>query len=491
MLRIPGQLGVDLCASRQKATRRDILRVGGSAVLGLGLDQLLRDEALRAAASESYQAGPGFGKAKSVIMVYLQGGPSHLDLWDPKDNVPDNVRSEFSRIKSKVPGMDLTENLARLAKITDRITLVRSMSYEPVGLFNHTAAIYQMHTGYTADKVSASGQLEPPSPKDFPNFGSNIVKLLPPDGPTLPFVMMPRPLQESNVIGKAGTAGFLGRAYDPYYLYPPGDDMDMSKMDRVSVEDLQLRPEVSVSRLQRRTRLRELVNREMPKVEQAVREYQLESYYTTALGLITSDSTRQAFDLKQESEALRATYGRNTFGQSCLLARRLVEAGTRVVEVIWPKRANSDHHSWDHHQELSKRMKTQSAPMLDAGLSGLIADLDDRGLLADTLVVAVGEFGRSPQRGISTSGNSNSADGRDHWPYCYTACLTGAGIRRGFVYGKSDRTASTPENDPVHPCDLLATIYHALGLNPRQMVYNHLNQPREMVKGDAVTQLFS
>ena len=136
-------------------------------------------------------------------------------------------------------------------------------------------------------------------------------------------------------------------------------------------------------------------------------------------------------------------------------------------------------------------MKTQSAPMFDAGLSGLIADLDDRGLLADTLVVAVGEFGRSPQRGISTSGNSNSADGRDHWPYCYTACLTGAGIRRGFVYGKSDRTASTPENDPVHPCDLLATIYHALGLNPRQMVYNHLNQPREMVKGDAVTQLFS
>ncbi len=491
MLRIPGQLGVDLCASRQKATRRDILRVGGSAVLGLGLDQLLRDEALRAATSESYQAGSGFGKAKSVIMVYLQGGPSHLDLWDPKDNVPDNVRSEFSRIKSKVPGMDLTENLARLAKITDRITLVRSMSYEPVGLFNHTAAIYQMHTGYTADKVSASGQLEPPSPKDFPNFGSNIVKLLPPDGPTLPFVMMPRPLQESNVIGKAGTAGFLGRAYDPYYLYPPGDDMDMSKMDRVSVEDLQLRPEVSVSRLQRRTRLRELVNREMPKVEQAVREYQLESYYTTALGLITSDSTRQAFDLKQESEALRATYGRNTFGQSCLLARRLIEAGTRVVEVIWPKRANSDHHSWDHHQELSKRMKTQSAPMFDAGLSGLIADLDDRGLLADTLVVAVGEFGRSPQRGISTSGNSNSADGRDHWPYCYTACLTGAGIRRGFVYGKSDRTASTPENDPVHPCDLLATIYHALGLNPRQMVYNHLNQPREMVKGDAVTQLFS
>src|SRR5688500_444931 len=147
--------------------------------------------------------------------------------------------------------------------------MIRSMSYTPVGLFNHTAAIYQMHTGYTADKVSPSGQLEPPSPKEYPNFGSNIVQLKPPKVPMLPFVMMPRPLQESNVVGKSGTAGFLGRAYDPYYLYPPGDDMDLAKMDKIKVDDLQLRPEVSTARLERRARLRDLINDGMPAVEKA------------------------------------------------------------------------------------------------------------------------------------------------------------------------------------------------------------------------------
>ena len=206
--------------------------------------------------------------------------------------------------------------------------------------------------------------------------------------------------------------------------------------------------------------------------------------------MIVSGRAREAFDLRKESEALRDRYGRNTFGQCCLLARRLVEAGTRVVEVVWPKVANSNNHSWDHHVDLSKRMKNQSGPMLDAGLATLIEDLDDRGMLDDTLLVCVGEFGRSPQRGVSTSGNGNSADGRDHWPYCYTACLAGAGIRRGFVYGESDKTASAPTKDPVHPNELLATVYHAIGLNPQTIVYNHLNQPREMVKAEAVTRLF-
>ena len=198
----------------------------------------------------------------------------------------------------------------------------------------------------------------------------------------------------------------------------------------------------------------------------------------------------EAFDLRRESPATRDLYGRTTFGQSCLLARRLVEAGTRVVEVVWPKVANSDNHSWDHHQGLTVRMKNQSGPMLDAGLSGLLTDLDERGMLSDTLVVAVGEFGRSPQKGVSTSGNGNSADGRDHWPYCYTALMAGAGIGRGVVYGKSDKTGSAPVENPVHPGELLATIYHAFGIDPGTIVYNHLNQPRELVKAEAVTNLF-
>jgi len=200
---------------------------------------------------------------------------------------------------------------------------------------------------------------------------------------------------------------------------------------------------------------------------------------------------RDRFNLEAESVATREKYGRNTFGQSCLLARRLVEAGTRVVEVIWPKVANSDNHSWDHHTGLSARMKNQSAPMLDAGLSALIEDLDDRGLLEETMVVAVGEFGRSPQRGVSTSGNGNSDDGRDHWPYCYTGIMAGAGIQRGYVHGESDQTASAPLTDPVHPGEVLATIYHGFGIDPETIVYNHLNQPRELVKAQAVTKLFA
>jgi len=346
-------------------------------------------------------------------------------------------------------------------------------------------------TGYTTDKVSPSGQLEPPSPKDFPNFGSNIIRLRPTNEPMLPFVMLPRPLQESNVVGKGGTAGFLGKAFDPYTLYPDGDDMDMAKMDRIKIDDLKMQPDVFSVRLERRARLLDLVKQQMPKIEKAVAGENLDQYYQQALGLIVSGRAREAFDLPQEPEALRERYGKNQFGQSCLLARRLLEAGTRVVEVIWPKVANSGDHSWDHHQDLTKRMKKQSGPILDAGLSSLFTDLDERGMLDDTLVVAVGEFGRSPQKGVSTSGNNNSADGRDHWPYCYTACIAGAGVGRGVVYGKSDRTASGPLENPVHPRELLATIYHAVGIDPHTVVFNHLNQPRELVKAKPITALYA
>ncbi len=490
MLRVPGQAGKDVCDRGLGISRRDILRVGGSAMLGLSLGGMLKLQSAQAASTPASGGGPGWGRAKSVIMIYLQGGPSHLDLWDPKENVPDNVKSVFKKIPSKVAGMETTELLPKIAGITDKFTFIRSMSYTPVGLFNHTAAIYQIHTGYTADKVSPSGQLEPPTPKDFPTFGSNIVRLKPPEMPMLPFVMMPRPLQESNVVNKAGTAGFLGRAFDPYYLFPPGDDMDMAKMDKIKVDGLTLRPEVSEARLDRRARLRDLINEGMPEIDKAVAKYDLDKYYDSALSLIMSGRAREAFSLNKEPDKMRDRYGRNTFGQSCLLARRLVEAGTRVVEVIWPKVANSDNHSWDVHTGLTARMRNQSAPMLDSGLSALISDLDERGLLDETLVVALGEFGRSPQRGVSTSGNGNSDDGRDHWPYCYTAVLAGAGIKRGSVYGKSDATGSAPLENPTHPIEVVATIYHAVGINPQTIVYNHLNQPRELVKAEPVTKLF-
>ena len=490
MLNILGQPGKDLCDPNLGVTRRSILKVGGSSMFGLSLGSLLQLQSAQANESKSKNA-PGWGKAKSVILLYLQGGPSHLDLWDPKDNVPDNVRSVFKRAKTKVPGMDVTELLPKLGKVTDKLTMIRSMSYKPKGLFNHTAAIYQLHTGYTTDKVSPSGQLEPPSPKDFPTFGSNVIKQMPPSEAMLPFVMMPRPLQESNVVNKGGTAGFLGRAYDPYYLFPSGGDMDMNKMDRINVDDLKLRDGISPVRLSRRARLRDIVNKQMPDIEKAVERYDLNDYYKSAISLISSGRARKAFDLSLEKETTRDRYGRTTFGQCCLLARRLVEAGTRVVEVVWPKVANSDNHSWDVHVGLTKRMKTQSAPMLDAGVSALLADLDERGLLDETLVVCLGEFGRSPQRGYSTSGNNNSDDGRDHWPYCYTSIVAGAGTKRGFVYGKSDKTGSSPVENSVHPIELVAAMYHSLGIDPQTIVFNHLKQPRELVKAHPVTSIFA
>jgi hypothetical protein len=488
MLVIPGASWKDTCDG---ITRRELLRVGGSAILGVTLADLFGLQKLQAkeGVKDAIQGGPGFGKAKSVILLYLQGGPSHLDLWDPKDNVPDNVRSVFKAIDTKTPGVKVTELMPKFAQVTDKVTLIRSMSYTPVGLFNHTAAIYQMLTGYTTDKVSPSGQLEPPTPKDFPHIGCNIARLRPPTEPMLPFVMMPRPLQESNVVGKGGTAGFLGRAYDPYYLYPPGDDMDMDKMERIKVDDLKLREEVQSDRLSRRAKLRDTITEGMPALEKATKKYDLHEYYDKALGLVLSGKARDAFDLKKEEDKMRERYGKNTFGQCCLLARRLIEAGTRFVEINWPKVANSDNHSWDVHTGLSKRMKDQAAPMFDSGLAALIGDLDERGLLAETLVIAVGEFGRSPQRGVSTSGNDNNDDGRDHWPYCYTACVAGAGAKRGFVFGKSDKTASAPVENPVHPKELLATIYHSMGIDPGTIVYNHLNQPRELVQAEPIPKI--
>lgn len=472
--------------SQSALSRRDMLRVGAGSLLSLGLPSAF--PRLGAAATGS---GRGFGGARSVILIFLQGGPSHLDLWDPKDDVPDDVRSNFKTIRSRVPGMEVTELLPRLAQVTDRVTFIRSMSYAPIGLFNHTAAHYQMLTGYTADKVSPSGQLEPPSQKDYPNLGSQIVRLRPPEVATLPFVMLPRPLQESNVIGKACTAGFLGRAFDPYTLYPSGGDDVQDKLDRIQVGDLAARPELSSARLRRRQHLRDLVNAGSAELQHATEHHKLDEYTAQAMDLVLSGRAQQAFKIEEEQDELRDRYGRNNFGQSCLIARRCVEAGTRFIQVNWPKVANSDLFSFDVHKDLNHRMKDLAAPMLDAGLATLIADLDARGMLDETLVVAVGEFGRSPRKGLSTSGNDNDNDGRDHWPYCFTAVTAGGGMRRGHVHGASDETGSAPIRDPVHPTELLATIYHALGIDPATMAYNHLNQPRELVKGAPVLDLFA
>jgi hypothetical protein len=482
MISIPGKSG----STCDGFSRREFLRVGGAGLLGISLADILRLQGQASVVPDAAKGAAGWGKAKSVILVFLQGGPSHIDIWDPKPEAPSNVRGEFKAIKSNVPGIWLSEVMPKLAQQMDKATLIRSVSYTPAGLFNHTAAIYQMMTGYTPDRVSPSGQLEPPSPNDFPHAGCQISRLKPPEVPMLPFVLLPRPLQESNVIGKGGTAGFLGAAHDPYFFY-----QDPNK--EIKLDDLTMRDQVPKERLQRRASLLQQVESAMPEMERAVAQYALDSYYQKAFDLVSSGRARDAFDLTQEEDTMRDRYGRHTFGQGLLLARRLIEAGTRFVQVNWPAVANGNPtvDAFDTHAANFGPLKDLHCPKLDSGLSALLEDMDARGMLEETLVLAIGEFGRSPRLGVSTSGNGNAPDGRDHWPYCYTALMAGAGVSRGTLYGKSDATGSSPAESPVHPTQLLATIYHALGIDPHTIVFNHLNQPRELVQAEAVTGLFA
>jgi len=488
MLTIPGKSG----ATCDGYSRRELIRVGGASIAALSLGQIFELQAAHAAevkaGAEPASVGKsssGFGKAKNVIMIYLQGGPSHIDIWDPKPEAPDGVRGDFANIKTTAKGIELTEVMPKLAQQMHRASLIRSVSYTPAGLFNHTAAIYQIMTGYTPDKVSPSGQLEPPAPNDYPHYASQICRLQPSDIPMLPAVMLPRPLQESGIIQKGGTAGFLGKAHDPYYFFQDPNG-------KVNLTDLTLRAEISKERLSRRQSMLEKVNKAMPNIEKAVEQSAVNEYYGKAFDLLISGRARNAFDLDKETKEMRDKYGRHTFGQSLLLARRLLEAGTKIVQVNWPAVANGNPQvdAFDTHADNFGPLKNLHCPKLDSGLAALLEDLDERGLLKETLVVALGEFGRSPRMGVSTSGNGNGAKGRDHWPYCYTALMAGAGIARGALYGKSDATASSPVDNPVHPTEILATIYHALGINPHTLVMNHLNQPRELVQSNPVTGVF-
>src|SRR5512133_2964998 len=273
MLVIPGRR----CHTCEGPTRRELLRAGSIGLLGLDLAGFLAWQG-SAKGSSKLEGSRGFGSAKSVIMIFLQGGPSHIDIWDPKPDAPANIRGEFKPIKTKIPGTFISDQMPMMAQHLDKATLIRSMSYTPNGLFNHTAAIYQMLTGYPPDKVSPSGQLEPPSPADFPTAGSQVSKLKPPKDPVLPFVELPRPLQEAGIIGKGGAAGFLGKAYDPYRLY-----QDPAKP--IQLDDLALRKDVSPDRLKDRFELLKGINGSMPDLEKALKDYAIDEYYGKAFDL--------------------------------------------------------------------------------------------------------------------------------------------------------------------------------------------------------------
>jgi hypothetical protein len=456
-------------------SRRELLTAGGASLLGLSLPALFRHRA---------QAAPtanGFGRAKSLILLYLQGSPSHIDLWDPKPNAPAEIRGEFKPIATRVPGILLGEVLPMLATQTDRFALIRSIGVKPKGLTNHGAAIYMLMTGADPTNFTATGLSVPPTREDLPSVGSIVARYQPANPGAMGYVAVCGPIREGAVSGVAQAAGLLGAAYDPFTLYEDANGP-------MRLDSLTLPTDVTLGRLRGRIDLR-------TSLGNAAAAKDFDGHYRRALSLLSSDRALAAFRLDREPETLRERYGRSKFGQSCLLARRLIEAETRFVQVNWPAGSDTEpvvgpDGSWDTHRNNFPMLRDWRCPVFDRALSALLEDLFVRGLLETTLVLAIGEFGRSPKIGAPTTNNVGPG-GRDHWPSCYTALIAGGGIRGGQVYGESDRFGAYPQKSPVHPYDVIATIYHALGIDPTTEYRDTLNRPRRLVEfGAPISGLF-
>lgn len=450
----------------QKLSRRAALQVGGVSALGLGLPDLWRARAL----GQGGSGGPGFGTAKRCIFLFMWGGPSHLDTLDPKPNAPGEIRGEFQSIPTRVPGTHISEPFTRLAGLTDRTAVIRSLTHDDPA---HLSSAHTTVTGHLPPVNKSDA--EPPSDRDTPHIGSMMARLRPGSQTVPPFVLMPwkayHPAAPGGVApGQHG--GWLGQRYDPFLVTG-----DPSRPDW-EVPSLALLDGLSIGRLQDRKMLLQTLD-----AQRAALERQTESMtdlQQRAFRLLASGDVREAFDLNREPEQVRDRYGRNTHGQCVLLARRLIEHGVGLVSVNW----HNDHKTfWDTHGNNFNRLKDDLIPPADQALSALLEDLQDRGLLEETLVVWVGEFGRKPQ---ITKGNA----GREHWPFCYSGLLAGGGIRGGTLYGASDKHGAYPATNPVTPHDLAATVYHALGVAPETTVKDRLDRPHPVYAGRPVEALF-
>jgi hypothetical protein len=450
------------CASGRRAglTRRDLLTVGGLGLLGLGLPRLLS------------AAGTPRGRkarARAVIFLHQFGGPSHHDTVDMKPDAPAEVRGEFRPIPTTVPGFQVCERLPRLARVADKLTVVRSLHHE---MKNHNSAGYYSLTGHAPP---TDDQRLRDTRDLFPAYGSVVSRFAPADGGMPTFVAYPYVIRDGSVT-PGQHASFLGKRYDPFFLGQDPNSPDFR------LPELSLPAGLSPDRLENRREVLQLIDRQTELLEFSARARGIDENYGAALRMLTAPRVKKAFDLTAEPASVRDRYGRTTYGQGCLLARRLVEAGARFVTVYFAPVIGGDTGGWDTHGFDNKPMypilKNYLLPITDQVLPVLLDDLDDRGLLDETLVVWVGEFGRTPR--------INDKAGRDHWPQCYPALLAGGGVRRGFVHGSSDKNGAYPATDPVRPDDLAATMFHLLGLDPRTEVYDPLNRPLPIAAGNPI-----
>jgi hypothetical protein len=406
-------------------------------------------------------------KAKSVILIFNCGAPSHIDLWDPKPDAGETVRGEFATISTAVPGIQVTELLPELAKRTDKLAILRSLHH------THSSHNAGMHWSIVGRPYRVDSTLIHPAATDEPCFGTLVGWLAQRDGYSAgvpPYVITPEPHCDSRVYITPGQfGGCLGVRYDPFVV---GSDPNAADF---SVRDLKLAGELSGDRLAARGSLVEQLN-SASRTRPGVGE-ELDVARAKATALLATGEAAAAFDLSKESDKTRDRYGRHSWGQSHLLARRLVEAGTRFVTTV-----NGPSIIWDTHNDNFKRLKTRLVPPMEQAFVALLDDLAERGLLDTTLVVWLGDFGRTPV--------INNQGGRDHWPQCYTAVLAGGGIRGGQVVGQSDRTGAFPKERPLTPADLHATVFAALGYDAQRLTYKNADgRPMQFTTGEPIREL--
>jgi hypothetical protein len=455
--------------------RRALLRLGGLGMLGLSLPQLLRADA----------AGGTKPIAKSCVLFLLHGGPSQLDVWDLKPAAPPEIRGEFKPIATSVPGIQITEHLPRLAKLAHRYTIVRSMTHTAI---NHNTATYIVTTGQPPPRDLIAFT---PTENDAPHLGAlvsygSVGRAIPPgslhaDVPVA--VSLPDTVSDGPYTTPGQNGGFLGAAHAPFTIY--GDPNE----DDFTVAGLASAPELMGERLVGRRSLLKDMDARLGALADDRRVEHLDRYRQRAFSLLTSEATRRAFDMSQESGRMRERYGRHKYGQSLLLARRLVEAGVRLVTVYWGGRVNNPVPHWDTHFNNNRRLKDELLPPFDQCFSAFLDDLEARGLLDSTLVICTGEFGRTPRFGQFT-GNGVDATGRDHWAQCYSLVLAGGKMPGGRVLGKSDRIAAYPADDPYTPQDLAASVLAALGVKPHQEVRDAFGRNVPLSSGQVRGSLF-
>lgn len=464
-------------ASAGRRTRREFLRVGGLAGLGLLAQRRV------AASPTAHGGGPGFGRARSVLLVFTGGGVSQLDTWDPKPNAPAEIRGEFSTIPTAVPGTRICEHLPQLARLANRYALVRTISHDDV---DHGSASYLALTGQFHARKSSN---PPPTVNDFPTYGAILKRLRPTERFPYTAVHVNGPLLTPREAGPGQFGGLLGRAHEPLVLGNVLDDAAMPGLEPQA--DLP-----AVRQEARRSLLRSIDGQLSSwRNDRALLDQNL--LYRQAFAFLDSPRYRQAFDLSQEPAGLRARYGPNRSGQACLLARRLVEVGVPWVTVMWNHMIRGqdvtptpeDEYGWDTHNDIFPTLKDHLLPRLDLTLSTLLEDLRQRGLLEQTLVVCMGEFGRAPRVALESK-FAGSIPGRKHWAGTYSVLLAGAGVRGGKVVGASDSLAAFPSTTPYSPCDLAATMFAALGVDPASHYYDLAARPYVISPGQAIGELY-